>query len=85
MRVWLLIGCLWLLVSPFVAQDEPTQRVAAVVNIPGCVAVWDFVKREPVDERRFLAQRLRARSFMFQLIAEVASIRILIASNCPLT
>lgn len=31
------------------------------------------------------AQRLRARSFMFQLIAEVATIRILNASNCPLT
>lgn len=30
------------------------------------------------------AQRLRARSFMVQLIAEVASIRVLNALNCPI-
>ena len=34
------------------AQDGP---VATVVNTPGCVAFWDFVKREPDGERRFTA------------------------------
>jgi hypothetical protein len=31
------------------------QRVAVVTNIPGCVAFWDFVKREPDGLRRFTA------------------------------
>ena len=30
-------------------------RVAAVTGTPGCVALWDFVKREPAGERRFTA------------------------------
>lgn len=34
------------------ATDPPA---AAVMNIPGCVAFWDFVKREPGGARRFLA------------------------------
>ena len=29
------------------------QRVAVVTNIPGCVAFWDFIKREPDGLRRF--------------------------------
>jgi hypothetical protein len=31
------------------------DRIATVMNIPGCVAFWDFVKREPDGEHRFLA------------------------------
>jgi CRISPR/Cas system-associated protein Cas10 (large subunit of type III CRISPR-Cas system) len=42
--------------------------------------VFDFA-----EEGGGQAQRLRARSFMVQLIAKVASIRILNALNCPLT
>ena len=32
------------------------QRVAVVTGTPGCVALWDFVKREPDGARRFTAQ-----------------------------
>jgi hypothetical protein len=31
------------------------QRVAIVTETPGCVAFWDFVKREPAGQRRFTA------------------------------
>jgi hypothetical protein len=31
------------------------QRVAVVTRTPGCVAFWDFVKREPAGEHRFTA------------------------------
>jgi hypothetical protein len=31
------------------------DRIATVTEIPGCVAFWDFVKREERGERRFLA------------------------------
>jgi hypothetical protein len=31
------------------------QRVQAVTGTPGCVAFWDFVKREPESPRRFTA------------------------------
>lgn len=55
MRVFPLIGYLWLLVGPVLAEEKTSDRVADVVNMPGCVAVWDFVKREPGGERRFLA------------------------------
>lgn len=37
------------------AADEATSRVAAVMNTPGCVAFWDFVKREADGARRFTA------------------------------
>ncbi len=37
------------------AADSNTDRVAAVVNTPGCVAFWDFVKREPDGPHRFTA------------------------------
>lgn len=44
----LLVACgLCMAVPPVFALDEPTDRVADVVAVPGCVAVWDFVKREP--------------------------------------
>jgi hypothetical protein len=35
--------------------DETKDRVALVTATPGCVAFWDFVKREPEGERRFNA------------------------------
>lgn len=47
MRVFPLIGYLWLVVAPVLAEDKTSDRVADVVAVPGCVAVWDFVKREP--------------------------------------
>jgi len=31
------------------------DRIATVVNAPGCVAFWDFVKREPGGAHRFTA------------------------------
>ena len=31
------------------------QRLAGVTKVPGCVAFWDFVKREANGEQRFLA------------------------------
>ena len=37
------------------AADSNTDRVAAVIKTPGCVAFWDFVKREPAGARRFTA------------------------------
>lgn len=33
----------------------PAPRAEAVSRIPGCVAFWDFVKREPGGLRRFVA------------------------------
>jgi hypothetical protein len=38
--------------TPAAAEDP---GVATVVNTPGCVAFWDFVKREPAGIRRFTA------------------------------
>jgi hypothetical protein len=37
------------------AADTRTDRVATVMNTPGCVAFWDFVKREPDGAHRFTA------------------------------
>jgi len=37
------------------ATDGYDRRVSAVMEVPGCVAFWDFVKREPAGERRFAA------------------------------
>lgn len=33
--------------------DDYSKRVAAVTNTKGCVAFWDFVRREPAGARRF--------------------------------
>jgi hypothetical protein len=44
-----------LIASTSNAAEKPTERVASVVNTPGCVAFWDFVKREPDGEHRFTA------------------------------
>ena len=37
------------------AADTTANRVAAVMNTPGSVAFWDFVKREPDGAHRFTA------------------------------
>jgi hypothetical protein len=37
------------------AAGPNADRVAAVTQTPGCVAFWDFVKREPEGQRRFTA------------------------------
>ena len=37
------------------ADDINANRVAAVTQTPGCVAFWDFVKREPGGAHRFTA------------------------------
>ena len=33
----------------------PADRIAAVTTTPGCVAFWDFVRREPTGAHRFTA------------------------------
>jgi hypothetical protein len=45
------------LCSSAVADDSEfrSDRVASVTGIPGCVAFWDFVKREDGKARRFTA------------------------------
>lgn len=37
------------------ANSTYEQRVAAVTRLPGCVAFWDFVKREPGGQHRLTA------------------------------
>lgn len=37
------------------APAEYEQRVSEVTGTPGCVAFWDFVKREPNGDHRFTA------------------------------
>ncbi len=37
------------------AADPNVNRVALVMNTPGCMAFWDFVKREPDGAHRFTA------------------------------
>jgi hypothetical protein len=59
----LAIACLFIAeesVNGAAASQSPDkltyeQRVAVVTNIPGCVAFWDFIKREPDSLRRFTA------------------------------
>jgi len=41
--------------SPAAAAELHQQRVRTVMDTPGCVAFWDFVKREPEGARRFTA------------------------------
>ena len=45
------------------------QRVAAVTRTPGCVAFWDFVKREPAGAHRFTAHVPRGATNDFPLDA----------------
>jgi hypothetical protein len=44
--------------TPAVAGMTPALRVEAVTGTPGCVAFWDFVKREPGEPRRFVSHVL---------------------------
>lgn len=37
------------------ASEPVSKKADTVMGIPGCVAFWDFVKREPDGERRFVA------------------------------
>lgn len=53
---WSLIPCLSAFLVPVgQAAESHRDRVGAVTNTPGCVAFWDFVKREPVGAQRFTA------------------------------
>lgn len=48
--------CYLALAAPMVhAADHYAERVATVANTPGCVAFWDFVKREGQGAHRFTA------------------------------
>jgi len=44
-----------LAVSVAHGADSSNDRVKSVTSIPGCVAFWDFVKREPDQKHRFTA------------------------------
>ncbi|CAN5886633.1 hypothetical protein BH11VER1_BH11VER1_06320 [soil metagenome] len=44
-----------LITAPVHAADTYPDRVASVTNVPGCVAFWDFVQREPNGAHRFTA------------------------------
>ncbi|WP_343162099.1 hypothetical protein [Phragmitibacter flavus] len=41
--------------APVAEDRDHAARVAFVMNTPGCVAFWDFVKREPDGKQRFTA------------------------------
>ncbi len=51
--------CLFVLIAnsteTLTAQDGRQDRVTQVTETEGCVAFWDFVKRESEGQRRFLA------------------------------
>ncbi len=51
----LLFLSLSIAVSTTLAAEPAADRVATVMNTPGCVAFWDFVKREPEGPHRFTA------------------------------
>jgi hypothetical protein len=56
----IILSALALLAGTVAAEPQATtstyeQRVATVMNTPGCVAFWDFVKREQNGARRFTA------------------------------
>lgn len=53
MRFLLLFAAVAPLILP--AADTAADRVAALTSLPGLVAFWDFVQREPDGERRFTA------------------------------
>lgn len=44
-----------LALAPAHAADPIQERVQTVTGMPGLVAFWDFVKREPAESRRFTA------------------------------
>ncbi|WP_397385045.1 hypothetical protein [Prosthecobacter sp.] len=51
------------------AADTAADRVATVMNTPGCVAFWDFVKREPDGAHRFTAHVMAGATNDFALDA----------------
>ncbi|MHC1767179.1 MAG: hypothetical protein AB9869_23230 [Verrucomicrobiia bacterium] len=57
----IVVSALALLATAAMAAEPPAatstygQRVGAVTRTPGCVAFWDFVKREPDGAHRFTA------------------------------
>jgi hypothetical protein len=57
----IVVSALALLATAAMAAEPPVntsiyeQRVATVTRTPGCVALWDFVKREPDGAHRFTA------------------------------
>ena len=55
--------------EPPAATSTYEQRVATVMNTPGCVAFWDFVKREPAGAHRFTAHVLPGTTNDFALDA----------------
>jgi len=69
-RLLFLIG--WLAASAVLNAKEPTasDRIATVVDIPGLVAFWDFVEREPDGDRRFLAHVPEGASNRYPLDSE---------------
>lgn len=46
---------LLIVVGKVTAAESQAGRVASVMNTPGLVALWDFVKREPEGQQRFTA------------------------------
>jgi hypothetical protein len=52
MRIFLAV---LLMLSAASSAETPADRVATVTSVPGLVAFWDFVKREPGEARRFTA------------------------------
>ncbi|MBI5833943.1 MAG: hypothetical protein HZB16_16745 [Armatimonadetes bacterium] len=52
-----------------VLADGYADRVATVTRIPGFVALWDFVQREPDGSRRFVAHRPPGETNSFALDA----------------
>ena len=53
--VLVLVSCVSIRPERSASVPKVDQRVAAVMNTPGCVAFWDFVKREPDGAHRFTA------------------------------
>ena len=53
--VLVLVSCVSIRPERSSSVPKVDQRVALVTNTPGCVAFWDFVKREPDGAHRFTA------------------------------
>ncbi len=64
-----LITLLLALAFPVHAGETNSDRVAIVTHTPGCVAFWDFVKREPEGSHRFTAHVPRGATNDFALDA----------------
>ena len=51
----ILITSVAMTAASVLAADAQNDRIATVINTPGIVAFWDFVKREPAGAHRFTA------------------------------